>query len=190
MDANKTVVWLSKLWLNDDMESVYQIHRTIMRGFDGLESERVLFRVEAGIVVVQSREQPDWARLGDRLTISHVSKKMLEFKTGQVLWFRLRANPTAKSGGRRHGLTNKGAQLTWLKRKMKHAGCELQRVSMSNSDVMQIRKQHHRMTLLTVQFDGVLRVEDPQALVESVRNGVGSAKGLGCGLLTVRDVEK
>jgi CRISPR system Cascade subunit CasE len=41
------------------------------------------------------------------------------------------------------------------------------------------------VSLLTVQFDGLLSVMDETLFKETLRDGVGSGKGLGCGLLSV-----
>lgn len=42
-----------------------------------------------------------------------------------------------------------------------------------------------KVTHLGVQFDGLLQVVDPARLLETIRDGVGSAKGFGYGLLSV-----
>lgn len=42
-----------------------------------------------------------------------------------------------------------------------------------------------QVTLQTAQFDGVLEVADPSALRRALTEGVGAAKGYGCGLLTL-----
>jgi CRISPR system Cascade subunit CasE len=40
--------------------------------------------------------------------------------------------------------------------------------------------------LVMVTFEGVLTVQDPDALVRHLENGVGPAKAFGCGMLMVR----
>lgn len=47
-------------------------------------------------------------------------------------------------------------------------------------------KRGHRMTHLTVRFDGLLRITDPDAFRETLIRGIGPAKGFGCGLMLVR----
>ena len=44
---------------------------------------------------------------------------------GQLLRFRLRANPTVTRAGKRHGLTSQGAQLAWLQRQGERGGFQL-----------------------------------------------------------------
>jgi hypothetical protein len=41
------------------------------------------------------------------------------------------------------------------------------------------------MNFLSVQFDGVLEVKNPESLLSTIFNGFGSAKGLGFGLLSL-----
>lgn len=45
-----------------------------------------------------------------------------------------------------------------------------------------------RVTLATAVFEGVLRVDDPEILAGTLLNGLGPAKGYGCGLLTLAPV--
>ena len=103
-----------------ELANPYELHRTLMRGFpDGLETlndERVLFRVEVEprtgvpVVLVQSLNQPDWSWLvasegyllpesgWPAYVFANPATKTfdLPLSLGQVLAFRLRANPTAK----------------------------------------------------------------------------------------------
>ncbi|MEN6373449.1 MAG: type I-E CRISPR-associated protein Cas6/Cse3/CasE [Smithella sp.] len=46
----------------------------------------------------------------------------------------------------------------------------------------------HRMTHLTVRFDGLLRITDPDAFRETLIRGIGPAKAFGCGLMLVKRV--
>jgi len=39
-----------------------------------------------------------------------------------------------------------------------------------------------------VRFQGVLKVEEPEAVMELVQNGIGPAKAFGCGLLSLAKV--
>lgn len=44
------------------------------------------------------------------------------------------------------------------------------------------------MSFSTLDFDGVLSVSDPDALVPAIANGFGAAKAYGCGLMLIRRV--
>lgn len=197
----------------------YQMHRSLMRSFpDELEAgeERVLFRVDsqpragALTLLVQSLTEPDWSWLDEPgargyLVAEHLlppgvdhnpATKPCELKLapGQVLAFRLRANPTVKRkfpGGdhKRVGLYREEEQMAWLGRKGEPGGFRLLSLSVrDDSDVGGRIRRHgetHKLKLCAVRFDGILEVTDPGRLQETVRQGVGSGKGLGFGLLSL-----
>jgi CRISPR-associated protein Cas6/Cse3/CasE subtype I-E len=47
------------------------------------------------------------------------------------------------------------------------------------------KEDEKRMCFLAVPFEGLLKVKNPNRLLESVRSGIGSGKGLGFGLLSL-----
>jgi CRISPR system Cascade subunit CasE len=191
----------------------YQLHRSIMRAFpDDLRDveERVLFRVEEQHrggdlgVLVQSLTMPDWTWLaepdagGYLLPMDRPNPAVkpfeLDLAPGQRLAFRLRANPTARrrvsDGSRKRvGLCREEEQLDWLERKAERGGFHVLSVRTSGESEVHGRVQRngtlHRLTLLSVQFDGLLSVEEPDRVQETVRRGVGSAKSFGFGLLSL-----
>lgn len=189
MDTNETLtVWLSKLWWKDERDKCqpYQLHRSIMRGFgDNLQDERVLFRVDKAMTTVQSRSVPDWLRVNDRLSFAAMRQMQLSFQAGQSLLFRLMANPTIKRNGKRWGLHDSTAQLQWLERKLTTGGCTVDDARVKRVAVQNDRIRGRALTLLTVLFSGAITADDPVGLCAMIRDGIGSAKGLGCGLLTV-----
>lgn len=145
-------LWLSRLLLDagarrvrSELAHPYEMHRTLMRGFpDGPAAARkafgVLFRAEpneqTGVVTVyvQSMVKPDWSFLRplDYLMAEPEPPKDLArayagLGTGQVLRFRLRANPTKRIArpingnqalvGKRVGVLGEEKQMAWLVRK-------------------------------------------------------------------------
>lgn len=202
-----------------ELADPYQMHKTLMRGFpDDLnrERDRVLFRVEtdprSGLltVLLQSTLEPGWAWLQengarDYLLPGHLLPPGVEqnpatktfdltLAPGQVLAFRLRANPTVKrrfpSGDhKRVGVYGEEKQVEWLKRKGELGGFRLVTARTSGQEDVKrtITRQgkKHKLKLAAVQFDGLLQVTDPGRLSETVRRGIGSAKGFGFGLLSL-----
>jgi CRISPR system Cascade subunit CasE len=214
-------MYLSRLILNphcrrvqNEVSRPYELHRTTMAAFpDDLlaGSERVLFRLEADsrsgrlTLLVQSEHAPNWAHLAgpgfagyllpcdaENPAVKHVD---LRFAAGQILAFRLLANPTVKRAGSRVGLGRKEDQLAWLQRKASNAGFRVVTVDISDRGlVRQFLTENHPLsqaeasrsvTHLGVQFDGRLQVADPARLLKTIRDGVGSAKGFGYGLLSL-----
>jgi len=208
-------MYLSRLILNPrnrrvqkEIADLYQMHRSLMRAFPNdldAEAERVLFRLEshprtgALILLVQSLTLPDWSWLaepgarGYLLPVDEPNPAVKSFDLnlapGQVLAFRLRANPTVKRKGKRLGLYREEEQMKWLERKAEQGGFRLLSARGSRQTVVGGRihgdDATHKLRLLSVQFDGLLQVVDPDQLREAVQRGIGSSKGLGFGLLSL-----
>lgn len=191
----------------------YQMHRSLMNAFpDNLTSgeERVLFRLEQRprsgdlTLLVQSWILPDWSWLAEPNARGYlrpvsapnpaVKEFDLDLAPGQTLAFRLRANPTAKrllpDGSRKRvGLVREEEQRDWLERKAEQGGFRV--LSVRTSDQSKVygwvyqNNTKHKLTLFSVQFDGLLQVEDPDQVQETVRQGIGSGKAFGFGLLSL-----
>lgn len=222
-------MYLSKLTLNlrnrqvqKEMANRYELHRTIMKAFStGMaQEERILFRLEQGIhtaqstLLVQSTTMPDWQVLTPGYLLEDAQLKPYDpsVTAGQVLLFRLLANPTKRitlpSKERADGqstsrvrLLKEDEQEAWLQRKAAANGFRLIGVrSVKQPDVVGSSRKakrsaaagaedredlYQKITLQAVQFDGVLEVTDPDALLTAVKHGIGPAKGFGCGLLSL-----
>ena len=181
----------------------YELHRSLMQAFphrsDG-GPDRVLFRLDidsrkGGIsVLVQSESQPDWTVLdgqeGFLLEQPRCKNFDPTFTSGQVLYFRLRANPTVKRNGKRLGILRDEEQTAWLERKGKASGFEVVSVTVVPEgiahDKMTDREgSPHDISLLSIRYEGLLRVTDPGVFRQTLERGIGSAKSLGFGLLSI-----
>lgn len=207
-----------------EMLSPYEMHRTLQRGFDADRVEAgMLYRVDVdratGVptVLVQSQVEPSWDFV-DQLPryVLLTGEPNPDYKpfspvflAGQLLHFRLRANPTRKLSNRRTdtkhgvrvGLYTEEEQLAWLARKGEEGGfsvvsCHVVpegKVYGKKTDPEKLDKdgkpKKHDMQHLAVRFDGVLQVTDPEALLGTVRRGIGSAKAFGFGLLSLARIE-
>lgn len=208
-------MYLSRLILNPRSRRVqreasdpYQMHRTLMSAFPdrlGLGDERVLFRLEhnprrlALHLLVQSQSPPDWSWLTDPGARGYLLSTndpnpwtkpfSPKFVAGQGLAFRLRANPTLKREGKRRGLCTPQSQLAWLDRKGEAGGFRMLRAEARQEGLVRgiIRRpeRSNRFELLSVRFDGLLRVMHPERLAATLEAGIGSGKGLGFGLLSL-----
>jgi len=167
------------------------------------------------MLLVQSQDEPDWSGLSagfllppdpfDPLPNPAVKRVDLSFSAGQWLRFRLRANPTVKKRpeqrppdgkgqGKRVAIIREEAQLAWLGRKAEAGGFRFRpgdaRVAEPGREFGLTKRdpradRRHRLELHIVQFDGLLQVTDPERFAETLRRGIGSAKGFGCGLLSL-----
>jgi CRISPR system Cascade subunit CasE len=201
--------------VQSEINNPYEMHRTIMRAFPDAEQDspgRVLFRLETLaqtrpdnlILLVQSENEPDWNWLekdNDYLLPTPEQNPaykpyQLTLVTGQRLAFRLRANPTIKrkfegeTKSKRVGLYGEEEQMDWLRRKAERGGFAiLTALPVSEGMVTgRVRRSHqkdHPLKMLAVRFDGLLQVVTPDKFRTTVRQGIGSGKGLGFGLLSL-----
>ncbi len=216
-------MYLSRLMLNPrarrvqrELANPYELHRTLMRAFPRAlpAEERILFRVDIDehsgipVVLLQSHTCPDWAWLGDPGAQSYLLRAPetksfnFAFQPGQILSFRLRANPTkrCKDTGQRVGFFREQDQRTWLERKGEQGGFRVVRVAIAKEGNVQSWQPLERvpgveqgpkarqLVFLAVRFDGLLQVTDPAKLWATVQMGIGSGKGLGFGLLSLAPV--
>ena len=212
-------MYLSKLILNPrhplarrDLANPYELHSTLAWVFEEHTDERLLWRVErrrlgAGpVVLVQSRHVPRWERLEAREEYRGYLLREAQWKAytlpdrlaaGQVLRFRLEANPTVTRNGKRHGLVRPEQQVRWLERQGARHGfrllyAELPEGKLPNCRVTAVERRRFRkrqtgqlIVLLAVTYDGYLQVTDPAALRQAIGQGLGHGKGLGLGLLSI-----
>jgi CRISPR system Cascade subunit CasE len=187
----------------------YELHRSLLSAFPDREEGgpgHVLFRLDTdgetgGIsVLLQSEKEPDWGKLnGATGFITEYKSKQFdpEFVQGQMLRFRLRANPTRriKDSGKRQGILGEEAQTDWLRKKGLQSGFEVIDATVikegfAEDKMTDTNDRKHNLTILSVRFDGLLRVIDPDAFRQTIEQGIGSAKGFGFGLLSIAPLKE
>lgn len=210
-------MYLSRLALNPrnrqaqrELSDLYQLHRSIMQCFPTPlpPDERVLFRLDtdprtdAPALLLQSIYQPDLSSMlqagqGQYLLQPPDGPKAFNpaLTAGQIVRFRLRANPTIKKqrdsqkNGNRVPLVRENEQIDWLGRKGVQHGFQVLRVQVSGKDNLFGWKREdeatHKVQVYVVQYDGLLQITDPIRFSNALAVGVGPAKGLGCGLLSL-----
>ncbi len=167
-------------------------------------------------LLVQSGEEPDWSCLpegylfnldrdGQNPATKTIANSLEALRKGQVLRFRLRANPTkkidTKSGpdgqrrnGRRVDLRTETQQVEWLSRRADRAGFRLvpvypgsnaPSVRVGTSEKLRSRTTGRLVTLAGILFEGLLEVTDPDNLRLAIKEGIGPGKAFGCGLLSL-----
>ena len=198
-----------------DLASPYQLHATLCRAIaeENQTPPRFLWRVEEDktpTVLVQSGSQPNWEKLTLRFP-SYFAKapeaKLISLEhlcVGQALRFRLRCNPTvttlAKDGSgkkKRYGLYKLEDLLGeekegvwypgWLERQAEKSGFGLKSFTVVRSEKMNVYK-HDRQTKITLQsvlYEGHLKITDLETFKHTLRDGLGHAKALGFGLLSI-----
>lgn len=197
-----------------DLSSPYALHQTLRWVFPGAghsdtplpDGERLLWRQDITLdphtgqpvptLLVQSVTPPNWGALNarDEGYLRGWDVRTLDLTPaltpGRMLHFRLHANVTVRrrdEQGRsaRHGLHRPEEQLAWLDRQGHRAGFDVLGADITRAGRTRTRKGRQLITLHTVTFDGALQVTDSTALAQAVRAGLGHARSLGCGLLSL-----
>lgn len=211
MNLSKIEFNLSCPQVKKDLANPHSLHRTLMSAFPFPlpQDERVLFRVE-GVgegeqphVLVQSRTVPRWEEvLGKFPEYCRAEPALKSFsydslQAGAYLRFRLRANPCKRvfyernKKSQRISLFSESDRREWLLRKAQLAGFSIDLAALIITQApyrtLFISKEEktHKATINMVDFNGVLRVDDVEKLKAALTKGIGPAKGLGCGLLSI-----
>lgn len=160
-------------------------------------------------ILIQSRSLPDWNRIpvenwlfaADAVIDLKSRLKLDALQAGQRFRFRLRANPCVSRQGKRLGLMSTIQQEEWLQRKSQQHGFTLPNLHSFNSPDSDVcrpdvkisqeqllkGKQHsgNGITIFSVLFDGALTVTEPNKFIQSLEQGIGHAKAMGLGMLSI-----
>lgn len=205
-------MYLSRLQLDPrckqartDLASPYQLHATLCHAFaePNQTPPRFLWRAEEGkipTVLVQSVVRPNWEKLAQRFPGYFTQKPeskpipLEHLQPGQVLRFRLRANPTVTRKDpqnpekrKRHGLKSVEEQLEWLHRQGAKGGFDLLGAMVVQSERVKMFKhtRDDEIVLWAVLYEGYLKIADLEAFKRTLASGLGHAKALGFGLLSI-----
>lgn len=175
------------------------------------DTGRVLWRVDGAgtpttALYVVSPESPDLTAMCEQAGWptrpdwqSRAYAPILDgLKSGQQWRFRLTANPTHRSrpspeaGLKITGHVTVAHQQQWLQDKATAGGFALlptgpdgPEVAIHSRSVRSFRREGSRVTLSIATFDGALEILDERLLRLALGQGIGRARGYGCGLMTL-----
>lgn len=196
-------MYLSKVKINSKTGNPYDWHRILWTLFTEHQPDdrEFLFRVEqewrsSGVdVLLQSNRPPGDGNPDVRVLASRDYHPKLQ--QDQILRFRLVGNPikTIKDErGRKNSrgeiktcrvpLVQEEQQLAWLNRKLDGAAL-IESAIVGSRRTIYFRKGGKAGKILAVTFDGILRITDSAKFLITLQNGIGPAKGFGCGLLSI-----
>lgn len=203
IDSSKNA---ARTWLANP----YRVHQRLLMAFPDGAAGRVLFRMEdwweRPRILVQAPVAADWdlAFAGLPVLASRPLQKeaSLSFRPGQRLRFLLRANPTtrrksalseaeaaARKPGKRVGLMKESEQRDWFERKATGGGFRLIAFDARPRGDTLSRRSEAKNTgwqkHICVEYEGHLEVTDPDRFLQTIKDGIGSAKGYGFGMLSV-----
>jgi CRISPR system Cascade subunit CasE len=194
-------MYLSKVLLQPQgLENAWQWHRALWTLFPDRASGEALpclYRIEAmnlaegAQVLMQSEQKP----LLESVKARVLAQKKFEpqFITGQRLRFRLQANPTKKISDQQNPkrkirvpFIKEADQQAWIQRKFANtATIKAEAMLIRNHPPIYFRQGRRGGKIVTVHFEGILVINDPEQLNQQLRKGIGSAKSFGCGLLSL-----
>lgn len=172
-----------------------RLHRKLMLLFpdfpgggsnNARERMKILYRVEAPVILMQSALEPVTTRIPAGYRIAGI-KQILESGSlleGAQYRFRLEANVCYRENAsrRRRALDSEEDQEAWLFRRGLQAGFEVVDYSVETLPAVKARAG----LFYVVRFDGVLLVKDAALLFSAIEDGIGPAKAYGYGLLSLR----
>lgn len=191
-----------------DLADPYQMHATLCRAFSPPDQKcppgEYLWRLEPETdgsgnprVLVQSRSKPDWSQIGLKDWLAEeptpgigLSERLglKVLKPGAKFRYRLRAN-TSKTDirtGKRLGLFKTEEQTDWLSRQGVIRGFSVLSAHLSQAGLLEgKRNAGGGIKVHAVLFDGVLETTDPVKFKQAVADGIGHAKAMGLGLLSI-----
>jgi CRISPR system Cascade subunit CasE len=197
-----------------DLGNAYDLHRTLSRAFVDTPEAAVkpfLWRLESGRplepprILVQSGAEPIWDQLPEGYVMSLADRAWRPeavFRAGRAVKLRVLANPTvcrvptpskdnpvpegpARGQRKRLGLWREDEQLEWILRQAQRLGLSQVQAAVSRSERWRCRRGKSPLTVAVAQFDGQAVISDPGALAAGVRSGIGHARMLGLGLVSV-----
>lgn len=182
----------------------HSVHRLLWRGFPSMPSgaRPFLFRYDRNRhdgrasleCLVQSTSRPSWDELGSAAVAHAVKDFAPKIRSGDPLRFLLRANavrsarragPDGPIRGKRLPLGHEEDRMGWLERKSAVGGFKLDGVWILRDGLWTWRDRGKVSKLTGVDFVGCLWVTDPDLFLETIHRGIGPAKGLGFGMLSI-----
>ncbi|EBZ1028032.1 type I-E CRISPR-associated protein Cas6/Cse3/CasE [Salmonella enterica subsp. enterica serovar Muenchen] len=130
-----------------------------------------------------------------------------ELNVGQLLRFTLRANPTICKAGKRHDLLMEAKRqvktqpdsrdiwtyqqqraLEWVSRQGEQNGFSLREASVDAYRQQRIRREKSRQMIQfsSVDYTGVLVVNNPVLFLQRLAQGYGKNRAFGCGMMMIK----
>lgn len=199
-------MYLSRVLLTGaSCRNPYEIHKVLWKLFpENAQAERdFLFHMEksdrtGAVILMQSARKPEI--FCNEAKILGCKEYQLALQKDQQLRFLLVANPVKTINDENGRTTNTGdlkkcrvplihdeEQRDWLSRKLK-PGAVPGELFIDPRHPLYFRKSGMAGKIKPVVFQGILKVAEPEALVQSIQNGIGPAKAFGCGLMLVKRV--
>lgn len=170
----------------------YAIHQLVVSLFP-YGKERYLYYVDRSVssylrIIVQSSSEPVAPAIG-RFLVKDIKSSFFEH---EMYRFRVRVSPVTRHNGKASRILYGDKAEDWFIAKTASAGFSVNRNSLeeSGSGIMKMKDNNNNLVVIHyIDFTGLLEVSDKKLFLEkAVVNGIGSAKGFGCGLLQLSPI--
>lgn len=187
--------------LKNKLTNPYQWHQKIWTLFPEKVARDFLFHIDASKdplkVLILSKMTP----LAMPLFQVHSKPLYTSYFSAERYRFEIYCNPTQKKcvrledgtrkkNGMRLGILNAEKAEEWLRNKGALGGFQIESLEEVNYDLLKFDKGPNMITLAAVTFRGTLAVTEKQKFMDTIFNGLGSAKGLGFGLLKIIPIQE
>lgn len=185
----RTVIKLDKRKNRRELFDRNMMHKFVLRFFEGGRAKNdVLFQVieeEDVYVVIQSNKKPEDLKNIDVKRIEKIDEGIASVQTGDVLQFTGELACMKKRKGKEIRPSGINERLTWTAEKAEENGFKIiSFYSAERSYAKMMRKKE--VFIPSSIYRGLLQVTDAEKFRNALKNGVGTYKAFGCGMLTVR----
>lgn len=195
---------LSKRKTQIALASPNQFHGAVEEAFSE-KQQRNLWRIDTmqgkTYLLILSKERPNLTYIATQFgnvdspgETKEYDRLLARIQEGSVWRFRLVANPVrsvsqSEGRGKVTAHTAEKFQLEWLHRKAEKGGFCILPDSVCITEckwkIFRKQKEKREVRLLSVSFEGKLRVADVELFKNTLLQGIGREKAYGMGLLTV-----
>ena len=163
-----------KLWRLDQLNGEYYL-MIVSKDIPDLSSATVEFGYP--------EDPSSWETLEYDHLLSRIEK-------GSKWRFKLTANPIIKDGHTVYAHAGVNNQTKWLMDRTEKNGFSIDEDTLKvyNSHWVSFRKRKEngrRVTILSVTFEGIMEVEDPELVRNMLVSGLGKGKAYGQGMMTI-----
>lgn len=185
----RTVIKLDEIKNRRELSDRNMMHKFVLRFFEGGRAENdVLFQViedTDSYVVIQSDKKPENLKNVDVERIEKIDDGIATVQTGAIMQFTGELACMKKRSGKEIHPSNTAERLAWTAEKAERNGFRIiSCYSLQPSNAKMMREKE--VLIPSSIYRGVLQVTDAEKFKKALKNGIGTYKSFGCGMLTVR----
>ena len=173
------------------LTDVVFMHRQVQKMFNAPRCEhQVLWYTESGYLMIKSDIAPVYEGIFGNGVTHNVSKMADAWTEGDRFRFRIRTSPSRSVHGKLHYRKTAEERKEWISRQfLKHGAIVVSCNEISKSNNILTGKENKKdggnSSFTSWNYNGVLEIKDAERFKELYRNGMGSEKAYGSGMLVL-----